>query len=173
VPRRRFRRLQVEPPAEGDAPEGAAAEPAFTRPLELDGRAPPSPAPAPPATPAGREGWLFTPGGDAAGAEARRAKPAPGAPEPARAGPDATDAAAATAPGATARPPTPEAGFGTVLLAGVFTACLFALVSIPVRLAFAAAFEDGMPWRAASELALVAVGTLVLHRVFAPALRRL
>jgi hypothetical protein len=66
-----------------------------------------------------------------------------------------------------------EPGFGTVLAAGALTACIFALVSVPVRLAFSAAFQDHMPWRAVPELLIVAVLTLVVRRSFARSLRRL
>jgi hypothetical protein len=70
-------------------------------------------------------------------------------------------------------PESVEPGFGTILAAGALTACIFALVSIPVRLAFAAAFQDQMSWRAVPELLIVAVLTLVVRRTYAPSLRRL
>jgi hypothetical protein len=66
-----------------------------------------------------------------------------------------------------------EPGFGTILAAGALTACIFGLVSIPVRLAFSAAFQDHMPWRSVPELLIVAVLTLVVRRGFARSLRRL
>lgn len=64
-----------------------------------------------------------------------------------------------------------EAGYGSVLAATALTACIFALVSIPIRLAFAAAFDGHMPGRAVAELLIVIVLTLVLRRAFARPLR--
>lgn len=84
---------------------------------------------------------------------------APAPPEPA-------DAAGPRAPGG-------EVGFGTVLASGALTAGVFAMVSIPVRLAFAAAFRDAVPWRAISELLVVVVLTLLVRRLFAGSLARL
>ncbi len=66
-----------------------------------------------------------------------------------------------------------DVGFGSILAAGALTSCIFALVSIPVRLAFAAAFQQHLPWRAVSELLVVAVLTLVIRRAFARPLRAL
>jgi len=74
--------------------------------------------------------------------------------------------------------PTPvdarsEPGFGTVLAAGALAACIFALVSIPVRAAFAAAFRQGGAWRGTSEILIVVALTLVVRRLFARTLRAL
>jgi len=66
-----------------------------------------------------------------------------------------------------------EASYGAVLAAGALTACIFALVSIPVRLAFAAAAHDPMPGRAVFELLCVAALTLFLRWLFAVPLRAL
>jgi hypothetical protein len=70
-------------------------------------------------------------------------------------------------------PAREEAGYGSVLAAAALTACIFALVSIPIRLAFAAAFEDGLPGRAVPELLIVVVVTIAVRRVFAKALQAL
>jgi hypothetical protein len=78
---------------------------------------------------------------------------------------------ASAAPGAT--PATVEVGFGSVLAAGALTACIFALVSIPVRVAFAAAARDPMPGRAVFELLCVAALTFFLRWFFAAQLRAL
>ena len=66
-----------------------------------------------------------------------------------------------------------EPGFGTVLAAGALAACIFALVSIPVRAAFAAAFRQGGAWRGTSEILVVVALTLVVRRLFARTLRAL
>jgi hypothetical protein len=66
-----------------------------------------------------------------------------------------------------------EPGFGTVLAAGALAACIFALVSIPVRAAFAAGFREGRAWRGASEILVIVVLTLVVRRMFARTLRAL
>lgn len=59
-----------------------------------------------------------------------------------------------------------EIGFGTVLAAGTLTACLFALVSIPVRLMFAAATNDPVKGSSIFELVLVVALTLGVRRAF-------
>ncbi len=64
-------------------------------------------------------------------------------------------------------------GYGSFLGASAIAACIFALVSIPVRLAFAAAYGGGAPWRAVAELLLVVGLTVLVRQWFAPALRRL
>jgi hypothetical protein len=69
--------------------------------------------------------------------------------------------------------PSDDIGFGTVLASGAVTAGVFAMVSIPVRLAFAAAFRDAVPWRAVSELLIVVVLTIAVRRLFAGSLARL
>jgi hypothetical protein len=66
-----------------------------------------------------------------------------------------------------------EPGFGTVLAAGALAACIFALVSIPVRAAFAAAFREGGAWRGASEILVVVALTLVVRRLFSRTLSAL
>lgn len=66
-----------------------------------------------------------------------------------------------------------EPGFGTVLAAGALAACIFALVSIPVRAAFAAAFRESGAWRGTSEILVIVVLTLVVRRVFARTLSAL
>lgn len=58
----------------------------------------------------------------------------------------------------------PEPGFASLLVAGVLTACIFALVSIPVRLAFSAAAREGAPWKAFLEIGIVAVITILVKR---------
>ena len=72
------------------------------------------------------------------------------------------EGADAAAPGTAV--PDGEPGFAGILVAGVLTACIFALVSIPVRLAFAAATRDGVPFRAFSEILIVVVLTVLVRR---------
>jgi hypothetical protein len=66
-----------------------------------------------------------------------------------------------------------ELGFGGVLAAAALTACLFALISIPVRLVFAAASHDPIPGRSVFELLFVTGITLAIRRLFARELARL
>jgi len=66
-----------------------------------------------------------------------------------------------------------EPGFGTVLAAGALAACIFALVSIPVRAAFAAGFREGGAWRGTSEILVIVALTLVVRRLFSRTLRAL
>lgn len=68
---------------------------------------------------------------------------------------------------------THEPGFGTVLASGALAACIFALVSIPVRAAFARGFGESGLWQGASELLSIVALTLVIRRLFAARLRAL
>ena len=68
---------------------------------------------------------------------------------------------------------TAAGSVGGVLSAAALTACVFALISIPVRLVFAAANHDPMPGRAVFELLVVVGITLAVRRLFAEELSRL
>lgn len=140
--RRRFRRLEVDPAPAPPATERPTEEPLFRRSLELEDGG---------TTDLGRRPSQEPP------------PPAPPSQAPAPTG-DA-DALATPAPDPAA---DAEPGFGSVVAAGALTACTFALVSIPVRAAFALGFGEGRLWKGASELLLVVAITLVLRR----ALRR-
>lgn len=168
VPRRRFRRLEVAPP-DAERPDGEEpAEVAFRRPLELDGRAPERPGSRhPTVSPDDDSGLELAPRAPRPQGTLAQEPPPP----PVQAA-DPEAVAEATLRAAMAAHPR-EAGLGSVLSAGLLTACLFAVVSIPVRLAVSAAQDSGLPWRASGELLLVAVITLVLRRVLAGPLQRL
>ncbi|HVP28502.1 MAG TPA: zinc-ribbon domain-containing protein [Myxococcota bacterium] len=70
-----------------------------------------------------------------------------------------------------ARPDEP--GFGAVIATGALLAAIFALVSMPVRLVFAAYAGQRVPSGALGEIALCAVVTLGLWWRFGAAVRRL
>ncbi len=134
--RRRFRRLEVDPAPAPAATEQPAEEPLFRRRLEL----------------------ADDPGGGF-GEPVREPAPLRPPDAPAPTGDAEALATPAPAPAADAEP-----GFGSVVAAGALTACIFALVSIPVRAAFALGFGEGRVWKGASELLLVVAITLVLRR---------
>jgi len=62
---------------------------------------------------------------------------------------------------------------GAVLAAGILTASIFALVSMPVRFIFSRAFGGSFSWRSCGELLLVLVVTAILYAVYGRQLRRL
>ena len=66
-----------------------------------------------------------------------------------------------------------EPGMGAVLAAGILTASIFALVSMPVRFIFSRAFGGSFSWRSCGELLLVLVVTAILYAVYGRQLRRL
>lgn len=155
--RRRFRQLEVDAQAESTT-EGAvdaesAPAPVFRRSLEL-----------------GKEsGDAFAPREERVPplAETSANPPAQRAPHAGSAEPQRSADAGALGDVATPADARDEPGFGAVLASGALTACIFALVSIPVRAAFAASAHGVDVWRGSFELLAVVALTLALRRLFA------
>lgn len=157
--RRRFRQLEVDPSTESAAREGPGAEndgaPVFRRSLELGGE--------PSADFAPREDRAPPP----------RVEPARESPPLAASAPEHGPASGNPESIFPANGSEAEPGFGAILAAGALTACIFALVSIPVRAAFASVPSGAAALRGSFELLAVVALTLVLRRLFARTLSTL
>lgn len=151
--RDRFRELEVDG-AEASGPAGAsaagAAMPVFRRSLEL----------------VGDQSEVFAP------------DETPPRPDP-RARPETEPASAVLSQAPSLPPIAPpvegaaEPGFGAILASGALTACIFALVSLPIRAAFSTSSQDGTAWRGSVELLALVATTLVVRRLFSRILRTL
>lgn len=158
MPSRRFRRLELdEAPAAGDLPQG---------PTDICRRCG---AEHPEGTAkCGRCGGVLGGEGQDAFDAAHRARRAAKEGDAARGRAVARHNAVSDAPAPRAAAPQPaagrEPGLAGLLSAAILVACIFALVSIPVRLVFAAAARQEAPLQGFVEIGIVVVVTVLVKR---------